>query len=1109
MPAVALDGIAMSEGQEKARLSSDSDADDEPLSARFQRHESGGGSRSKSPSAEPGPSSSSDAASGSSGSSSSSSSSSDDDDDGSSGSGGDAHGSRSGSSSGSGEDSGGDGSGGDGEDGGSGSHKRKKQRRREGSAEGSSGSKRRASGSDASSSGEGSDGGARPRKRRRTFFPRISSTQRCGQCHTCLNPQMKKACLTRREEMQQQIEKRGHREEKRARKRAAAAARAADADGNGVSAKPSAPKAADPRRASAAAAAAEPREAPKKRASSGGGGGGGGCDATSPYVEILAPLIDNAGKLKPDGAAALVAELPRFPSPLSRALPVIVLGRSRPAELSAFMAAGGVDVLAAWVADARPRAAAGSKEDAKLLVHLLDAVAALPAGVAFLKSSPITKAVGGLRKHPVPEVAAKAVACVQTLSQRAQGGGSGSSGGGGSSAGTGPAPAAGGDQPAAKRAKLEQAQRPAAGAGASKPAAAGAGVSGGNIHLLSDNNLFRQASAPAKPKAQPPKPGVQRMDSGEALQLASAHRRSSSDGGAAAAAAQRVTVQITVRPDGSGVDLKIKPPPGSRGAPAARGAAAGAAASSSAAAAARPGGRFGISSIIGGGGAGAGAGAAAGAGGSTRIGGVSRIGAPASVTSRLLASSGPPLSAAALRAQRAAAQVQLPEGEAEPRRRRAEGGRRVGWHPDVRLASVRWFKKEDAPLEARADRAYTDEELRRAAHPAASAFSEAARQEHVREREMVQQMHQKEQRQHDHEPHLEPLRAAVAHLAPRTPWALPPPAPLDAEWGVAAGEESTERGRVAQAIAARGGAPPPMHPQMQTPREPPELLASLVPAYQNQPGADVRVQVIPWQAPATGQPPSEQPQPQLQPIQTASLVGGAAVLQPPDAGAGAPVALPAPAPAAAQGGGAAAPAVALPDVLKHALSSLASVLPMQPAAVPAFGAPAAQQQQQPQQQLPQHQPPQQQLPQQQPGGYFGAPPPQQPLSQGYSGQPYPQQQQQQQQPPPPFGRPPHNGLPNGGPPPGQRFAPPPFGPSQGPPPHGAPHHGPPHHGPPPHGFAPGPRPMGGPPGGRPPPGWGRTGRPCNFFNVSGCNKGDACPFLHIPLGQQRDVRDGR
>jgi hypothetical protein len=35
-------------------------------------------------------------------------------------------------------------------------------------------------------------------------FPKVRRGERCGWCHTCTNPQLKKACLTRRQEMEQE-----------------------------------------------------------------------------------------------------------------------------------------------------------------------------------------------------------------------------------------------------------------------------------------------------------------------------------------------------------------------------------------------------------------------------------------------------------------------------------------------------------------------------------------------------------------------------------------------------------------------------------------------------------------------------------------------------------------------------------------------------------------------------------------------------------------------------------------------------------------------------------------------------------------------------------------
>jgi hypothetical protein len=282
--------------------------------------------------------------------------------------------------------------------------------------------------------GEGGEGGGKraggrakkpPRKRRRTFFPRILKNERCGHCHTCLNPRMKKACLTRREEMAQELErhqaKEARREERRAAKRQRAGERGEDnltAPPQPAPSKPASSKAAAAPSAVAAERKRKPTAAPAAPPAS-----------QTVYIDILAPMIDNSGALKPAGVPALAASLPRFPTPRSRELVAILLERTRAPELAAFMAAGGPDVLARWINDAKPAAAEGAKDAASLLKSVLAAVARFPVSMAFLKSSPLTKAVGGLRKHTNADVARAAQACVDSLFKRAS-----DAGGGGSAA---------------------------------------------------------------------------------------------------------------------------------------------------------------------------------------------------------------------------------------------------------------------------------------------------------------------------------------------------------------------------------------------------------------------------------------------------------------------------------------------------------------------------------------------------------------------------------------------------------------------------------------------------------------------------------------------------
>jgi hypothetical protein len=275
----------------------------------------------------------------------------------------------------------------------------------EGEGEDGGGSRRASGGSDDAASGR-----ARPRKRRRTFFPRIGKAERCGHCHTCLNPQMKKACITRREEMAQGLERQQQKEQRKEERRAAKRQReeASGAAGKAAGGKPAAGKP-----PAAVAGERRKRPAPAPAAPSG----------TAAYIDILAPMVDADGALKPSGVPGLVASLPRFPTPRSRELVAILLERTREAELAAFMAAGGGDALAGWIADAKAAAAEGSKEAASLLKSVLAAAGRFPVSMAFLKASPLSKAVGGLRKHANAEVARAAQAAVDALFRRASGGG--------------------------------------------------------------------------------------------------------------------------------------------------------------------------------------------------------------------------------------------------------------------------------------------------------------------------------------------------------------------------------------------------------------------------------------------------------------------------------------------------------------------------------------------------------------------------------------------------------------------------------------------------------------------------------------------------------------
>lgn len=217
-----------------------------------------------------------------------------------------------------------------------------------------------------SDSGAGSDGGSG--RKRRNLFPAVRRSQRCGNCHTCLNPQLKKACITMRERMMKEMQ-------------------------GGSSSKRSTSSS-----SKAAAAAANHQQASPQPLSS---AGSGDLDQEK-YVDLLEPLIDRYGALT--GASAVgpfIQVMPSFKTTLSRILPTSVLALSKPSLLSDFMAAGGVDMLASWMLEAEGEDSDGAKT---LLVDVLELLQKLPVTKAFVSSTRSAKVIGSLRKHRDPEI---------------------------------------------------------------------------------------------------------------------------------------------------------------------------------------------------------------------------------------------------------------------------------------------------------------------------------------------------------------------------------------------------------------------------------------------------------------------------------------------------------------------------------------------------------------------------------------------------------------------------------------------------------------------------------------------------------------------------------
>ncbi|WIA35347.1 hypothetical protein OEZ86_003801 [Tetradesmus obliquus] len=734
--------------------------------------------------------------------------------------------------------------------------------------------KRRRSSSDTGS------GSSSHRRKRRNLFPVIRKSQRCGKCHTCTNPQLKKACLTVREQMMREATK-GSKKSK----------------GSAPAAPP------------AAASSSRPQAGSSSSSSSGD---------VDKYTDLLLPFINSAGGISDVASVQpFIKAMGSFSSSLARMLPCTVLGLSSAAVLAEFMARGGVDVLSGWMLTALQE---DSEQASQFLAEALSALKKLPVTKGFVQGTKSAKVIGALRKHDSSDVR-RLSRDVVALWMKAIPAGTKPAGAAASSK-----PSAAGEQreaalaaaalPAAKRLKTSgqelptpaaagglQQQRLGANGAAARGAAAAAGagaVSG--IHVVSDNDLFKPKTPQRLGMAakQQKKPGlVQTLDPAEASRLL---------GGKAAAAGQAdagqqqqqaqppepyVQVQIIVNPDPASdtplkVTLKLLHP-----------LAAAAAAKRAAAAAAAAGGAgsrgpttSSVSRLPGvrrqfGAGLGARPGAAAAAAGTGEGGGSS------SSISALLGGSwvqpgGGSGTAAAAAAAAAAGGAEGAEG-GEPAAKRARKGpvKRVAWKAEHELVAVRWFVKEDPPAQACKDAHLTDEQLRALAaahqHPHA-AFDQAARMEHQRERQIIEQQHR------EAEEAAARLRQQVDAMQPAMEWyGAPPEVPLDPAWQVAAGEDSTEAQRhtrtLPQLLTKLASAPPPLPGEPQESHQllqPPNALFNV--AYHDRnvkiiplntvvqqqpeppPPQQQQQQPVVLQAPLQQQPvPMQQPQQQLQP----------------------------------------------------------------------------------------------------------------------------------------------------------------------------------------------------------------------------------------------------
>ncbi|KAF6255584.1 hypothetical protein COO60DRAFT_200386 [Scenedesmus sp. NREL 46B-D3] len=209
-----------------------------------------------------------------------------------------------------------------------------------------------------SSSDTGSGGASR--RKRRNLFPVIRKSQRCGKCHTCLNPQLKKACLTVREQMMREATK------------------------GSKKARPPAP----------------PAAASSSRTQAGGSSSSSG--DVDKYTDLLLPFINSAGGVSDVASVQpFIKAMGSFSSSLARTLPCTVLGLSSAAVLAEFMSRGGVDVLSNWMLQAMQE---DSEQASQFLAEALAALKKLPVTKAFVQGTKSAKVVGALRKHDSSDV---------------------------------------------------------------------------------------------------------------------------------------------------------------------------------------------------------------------------------------------------------------------------------------------------------------------------------------------------------------------------------------------------------------------------------------------------------------------------------------------------------------------------------------------------------------------------------------------------------------------------------------------------------------------------------------------------------------------------------
>eukprot|EP00884_Botryococcus_braunii_P008408 jgi/Botrbrau1/17569/Bobra.0166s0016.1 len=254
----------------------------------------------------------------------------------------------------------------------------------------------------------GEEGPDAKKRKRRTDLPRTRAGQRCGTCHTCRNPQFKKACETRRAE-------------------ALAAAAASGAETSGVSngtsrtgsgdePQPDAKPAADGKRhkpntaaadyATLDSASTQPPAAPEPPA--GAPQGPGSPKQDDRFTRDLQEIANRSGGLRDASCVPRFEKLMEEAATLNaRKVLLTMINQSHRSTLSALVHSKGLGILEEWLNQARQ-----SDRHVKFVAKILASLKNLPVDLQGLKSCTIGKRVSNLAKKGPPEYQEAAAALV-------------------------------------------------------------------------------------------------------------------------------------------------------------------------------------------------------------------------------------------------------------------------------------------------------------------------------------------------------------------------------------------------------------------------------------------------------------------------------------------------------------------------------------------------------------------------------------------------------------------------------------------------------------------------------------------------------------------------